>query len=311
MYNSTMQAHSAPRSPVITSPVPLVPAAGRAGGFRANRRPARRRPLPDAVAITSVAVPDPAPPYDDAAGHGRRTTSESRRRPSGRAGQGTRSRLAAVGASATADARTGPAQYLRAVAPGTSQAQFAESDQVPVTGSWPGQFAQVLAETLAGARPPEQIVPWTTEQARQRISQLGPLLAAAHRPRVRRVIVTSPARGVLEMTVIVGLGTSVRALAVRLERAQPPGQDQHADGPAERRQPTGQSERDRQRLEGQGRPEHRTRPEHRARPEGTELAGHPNPARSALQGPAVSVSRSYRGRHPEAGAWLCTAVEAA
>src|SRR2546430_1731629 len=27
---------------------------------------------------------------------------------------------------------------------------------------WPGQFAQVLAETLAGSRPSRQLVPWTT-----------------------------------------------------------------------------------------------------------------------------------------------------
>jgi hypothetical protein len=84
----------------------------------------------------------------------------------------------------------------------------------------------VLAETLAGSRPADQITPWTTEQARRRISQLGPMLATAHRPRVRRVIVSSPASGVLEMTVIVGLGSHVRAVAVRLERAsgQPPGE---------------------------------------------------------------------------------------
>jgi hypothetical protein len=87
----------------------------------------------------------------------------------------------------------------------------------------------VLAETLAGARQPEQIEPWTTEQARRRISQLGPLLAASHRPRVRRVIVTSPAGGVLEMAVIVGLGTGVRALAVRMERAEP-AQPESQDG---------------------------------------------------------------------------------
>ena len=77
----------------------------------------------------------------------------------------------------------------------------------------------MLAETLAGSRPADQIMPWTTEQARRRISQLGPVLATAYQPRVRRVIVSSPASGVLEMTVIVGLGSHVRAVAVRLERA--------------------------------------------------------------------------------------------
>jgi len=76
----------------------------------------------------------------------------------------------------------------------------------------------VLAETLAGSRPASQIVPWTTQQTRRQISQLGPILGANLRPRVRRVIVTSPTGGVLEMTVIVAAGEHVRAVAVRLER---------------------------------------------------------------------------------------------
>ncbi|MGN6791510.1 MAG: Rv3235 family protein [Streptosporangiaceae bacterium] len=90
-----------------------------------------------------------------------------------------------------------------------------------VTGAWPSQFAQVLSETLAGSRPASQLTPWTTEQARMRIGQLGPMLAAARRPRVRRVIVTSPIQGVLEMTVIVDIGARSRAVAVRLERPSP------------------------------------------------------------------------------------------
>ena len=86
---------------------------------------------------------------------------------------------------------------------------------------WPGQFAQVLAETLAGSRPHRQIVPWTTEQARKRISRLGPMLAAGDRPVVRRVVASSPAADVVEMTVVVRFGPRVRALAVRLERDGP------------------------------------------------------------------------------------------
>jgi len=46
---------------------------------------------------------------------------------------------------------------------------------------WPSQFAQVLAETLAGSRPASQITPWTTERARAHIRRLGPLLAAGQR----------------------------------------------------------------------------------------------------------------------------------
>ena len=55
------------------------------------------------------------------------------------------------------------------------------------SAGWPSQFAQVLAETLAGSRPARQLAPWTTEQARRRIRQLGPMLATDQRPKVRRV----------------------------------------------------------------------------------------------------------------------------
>jgi hypothetical protein len=78
----------------------------------------------------------------------------------------------------------------------------------------------VLAETLAGSRPAQQLTPWTTEQTRRRIRQLGPMLATDQRPRVRRVITSAPAPGVLEMTAVVGFGPRVRALALRLEHEQ-------------------------------------------------------------------------------------------
>lgn len=165
---------------------------------RRLRAPARR-PLPDAVAITSVAVPDAAPPYDGAMP----ATVPSR---SGASGDDTEVARAIAAVRALTDA---------------SRVCVARPGQGQFTGHWPSQFAQVLAETLAGSRSPTQLTPWTTHQTRRRISQLGRALSTAHRPRVKRVIVTSPAGGVLEMAVIVGLGTRVRALAVRLERTQP------------------------------------------------------------------------------------------
>src|SRR5262249_56429449 len=84
---------------------------------------------------------------------------------------------------------------------------------------WQSRFAQVLAETLAGSRPPRQIRPWTTQQAREHIERLGPRMASVQRPRVRRVVTYRPASDVLEMAVVVGFGSRVRALAVRLERS--------------------------------------------------------------------------------------------
>jgi len=156
---------------------------------KSPRRAAARQPLPDAQAIRALAVPDLAPPFDD---------SEPAR----------------------------PSTQVTAPLPdghGTTVAGTSRSDpqSVQVAGTWPSQFAQVLSETLAGSRPASQLTPWTTERARERISQLSPLLAASRQPRVRRVIITSPVQGVLEMTVIVDIGSRSRAVAVRLERPSP------------------------------------------------------------------------------------------
>jgi hypothetical protein len=84
---------------------------------------------------------------------------------------------------------------------------------------WPTRFAQALAETLAGSRSPRQLVPWTTERARDRIQRLGPQLSAGQQPRVRRVVTFHPTADAVEMAVVVGFGKRVHALAVRLERA--------------------------------------------------------------------------------------------
>jgi len=183
-------------------------------------RPARRGPLPDAVAVRQVPVPDHAPPFDDqAVPHLGRAADRSSAVPAREA--------PAVDAAPGQDLCAEEAAAQRAAMPAGRLIPPAEPSRPPGGSRWPSQFAQVLTETLAGARPPGQLVPWTTEQTRRRISQLGPLLAAAHQPRVRRVIVTSPAPDVLEMVIIVGFGSRVRALAVRLER----------DGPTESQAP--------------------------------------------------------------------------
>ncbi len=97
-----------------------------------------------------------------------------------------------------------------------------------VPPGWQNRFAQVLAETLAGARPPHQIVPWTTEETMDRIRRLGPQLASQQRPRVRRVLTSVPATDVMELAVVVGFGPRVRAMAVRLERSRAhPGSGAH------------------------------------------------------------------------------------
>lgn len=170
------------------SPAPQQHAYGLPVSPRAvpRRQAIRQRPLPDAqAAISALSVPDTAPPYDD---HdlGVSRPSVTERSTSG----------------------CGPDDP----AAGSGQRPS------PPAGTWPSQFAQVLSETLAGSRPASQLAPWTTEQARERVRQLGPMLAASRQPRVRRVIVTSPVQGVLEMSVIVDIGSRSRAIAVRLER---------------------------------------------------------------------------------------------
>ncbi|HUD37965.1 MAG TPA: Rv3235 family protein [Streptosporangiaceae bacterium] len=221
-----MRKPSAPNLP-DTAAAPLAPAKRRSPG---------RRPLPDAVAVRAVQVPQTGPPYDDAGALARRAGRAAAARPG--ASAYPPSRPAAKPAARNPAARKPPG--LKPVAknpavlvpgglnpaglnPGVTTRCGKRPSQ---TGQWPSQFAQVLAETLAGSRPPNQITPWTTDQAMKRISQLGPILATAHQPRVKRVILRSPADGVLEMAVIVGLGERVRALAIRLEHSR------HCEEPA-------------------------------------------------------------------------------
>jgi hypothetical protein len=182
--------------------LPLAPSFG--------RPPAPRRPLPDAVAQTvavrGLAVPESAPPYDDeiraAARPGRVSGPEDRQAPAG-PGQPRQPR------------QPGPA--------GPAGPERPDRRAEDAAAGWPSRFAQVLAETLAGSRPQRQITPWTTEQARRHIRELGPMLSAGQQPRVRRVVTSCPAADVVEMTAIVAFGPKVRALAVRLERDGPGG----------------------------------------------------------------------------------------
>jgi hypothetical protein len=163
--------------------------------------PGGRRPLPDLAAIRLCRVPDSAPPYDQDAAAGE---------PPG------------PGSGAAEPRDTRPGQWegpsVRARTAGAPRRPTAVRRAQPV---WQSRFAQALAEALAGSRPPRQMAPWTTEEALDRIQRLGPQLASAQRPRVRRVLTSSPAEGVMELAVVVGFGPRVKALAVRLERSEP------------------------------------------------------------------------------------------
>lgn len=196
--------HAQPtRADMASAPTPATGSrtGARPGQADAKPRPGpgdqRRsipRPLPDPTAIRLCAVPDSAPPYDTEAGDGAELE-----RPD-------------PGTLVCAASGSGEGKPAARPAPGPGAG----------SGEWPSRFAQVLAETLAGARPPAQLRPWTTERARSQIRRLGPLLTARQRPVIQRIVTSLPAAGVMEMSVVVGLGPRVRGLAVRLERAEPP-----------------------------------------------------------------------------------------
>jgi hypothetical protein len=210
-------------------PAPGGPAAGEPGGTGTAdagcprppahpRSPAGPRPLPDPEAVRLCLIPDSAPPYDaEVAAAGppgafpRLGTGPGGAGPGGAHGA---PRLSGPDLPAQADA-PGPAAPRKPPAAPGSPGQPGSQASPP---GWPGQFAQVLAETLAGSRPPRQLVPWTSERARDRIQRLGPLLSAGQQPRVRRVVTFHPTADAMEMAVVVVFGQRVHALAVRLER---------------------------------------------------------------------------------------------
>lgn len=86
-------------------------------------------------------------------------------------------------------------------------------------GDWPPRFARLLAEVLSGLRPARQLTPWLTQRARCHLRGLTPAFSTGQGPRVLRVMVSQPSAAAVEMSVVIGLGTRTRALALRLERA--------------------------------------------------------------------------------------------
>lgn len=139
-------------------------------------------------AIRLLTLPETGPPFDDD--------------------------LAARAVTGT-DAPVGDATPARAVFPPAEPVR-ADADR-----DWARQFARLLTEALSGARPVRQILPWTTDRAHGQLRAVMPLFGGGHRPRLLRVIATRPTLDVIEMTVVAGVGARTRALAVRLERADP------------------------------------------------------------------------------------------
>jgi hypothetical protein len=215
---------------------PVVPGCPRSP---AQSRPCTGpRPLPDPAAVRLCLIPDSAPPYDaeveaasapgtaGAPGPASRTgpggaevPREAGRRDSPELGQPPARPGSRGGPSSPVPSHAGPGSPLPSRGgPGSPLPSHRRPGSPLPSPGWPGRFAQVLAETLAGSRPARQLVPWTTERARERIQRLGPQLSAGQQPQVRRVMTFHPTADVLEMTVVVAFGMRVHALAVRMER---------------------------------------------------------------------------------------------
>jgi Family of unknown function (DUF6459) len=186
-------------------------------------------PLPDPALARLCAVPDPAPPYDEdldevwqcahAVEHAAVSPDGPARPHPAAHPAGNPDGPARPDAVEHADrGRDGGAAQGTDDRPSSLRRPGGGQPTRPAP-TWPSQFAQVLAETLAGSRPPGQLTPWTTERARGHIRRLGPLLAASHEPRIRRIVASTPSSGVVEMAVVVRFGPRIRALAIRLERA--------------------------------------------------------------------------------------------
>lgn len=165
---------------------------------------------PSAKAIAAAATAGPGPgaeaPFDD--GPGARVPS-ARKIPRTHPGtQAPRAGNAETDPAGDASHAPHPDARLGAEVGGTD-------------GEWARRFAVLLTEALSGARPVRQVLPWTSRRARVQLPALLPLFSGGQRPRVLRVIATRPAQDVIEMTVVAGIGARTRALAVRLQRADP------------------------------------------------------------------------------------------
>ena len=144
----------------------------------------------DGISSQLFALPDLAPPTDDTPGKApRRLDSDP-----------------------TAVSRW-PAQ-----AAGTRRSGLDHGQEAAGPDEWPQRLARMITEALAGSRPAQQMLPWTSNRARRQLQRMRPAFAAGQRPRIVRILSTRPARDVIEMSVIARFGPRTRALALRLER---------------------------------------------------------------------------------------------
>jgi hypothetical protein len=144
----------------------------------------------DGISSQLCVLPDLAPPPDDAPGRTSRRIEADLTPVSRRPGQ----------------------------APGTGRCGIHDGGETSWPDEWPHRLARMITEALAGSRPTQQVLPWTSSRARRQLQRMRPGFGAGQRPRIVRILSMRPARGVIEMSVIAGFGPRTRALALRLER---------------------------------------------------------------------------------------------
>ena len=176
------------------------------------------------MSLRRVEVPDGAPPYDCEA-HG--AACPAVRSVAGGAHEADGGARRGLGAAARSGLASRSVAGSRAVAARGSGTVAAPGSRSGLGGAaaggtgpaeaLPWQFAQVMVEIMAGLRPQKQLIGLTTERARAQVQRLAPLLASDRQPRIARIVTSRPTALVLEVTVVVRVGTRSRALAMRLE----------------------------------------------------------------------------------------------
>lgn len=103
------------------------------------------------------------------------------------------------------------------------------AEELPEAAGWSARIGQALIEVMHGARPPAQVLRWTSAEVYTVVARRGALAArrAGHqrrqgegitrRVRVRSARVCHPRDDVTEASLVVVDGRRVRALAMRLE----------------------------------------------------------------------------------------------
>lgn len=96
---------------------------------------------------------------------------------------------------------------------------------LPDPQEWAAHIAQAIVEVMHGARPPSQVMRWTTPEVYAVVARRGSRAGRRattggrgplRRTRVTRVRICEPAPDVAEASVVLIDGTRIRALAARL-----------------------------------------------------------------------------------------------